>query len=109
MRLARLSIDLMWIMAPELAVRVSKSRPRRRCIMIHPKLRSTMQRLFMTWNTVGQRGDSPKFEVVLGRIRAPRLGPRRPAAATGLRAPAGHPVAARRRRLLPRSRPVLAG
>ncbi|MFD5624469.1 transposase [Streptomyces yangpuensis] len=28
--------------------------------------------------TAGQRGDSPQFEVVLGRIRVARLGPRRP-------------------------------
>ncbi|MGC0341752.1 transposase [Streptomyces sp. SLBN-8D4] len=28
--------------------------------------------------TAGQRGDSPQFEVVLGRIRVPRLGPGRP-------------------------------
>ncbi|WP_240658140.1 hypothetical protein [Streptomyces populi] len=28
--------------------------------------------------TAGQRGDSPQFEVVLGRIRIPRLGPGRP-------------------------------
>jgi len=29
-------------------------------------------------NTAGQRGDSPQFQVVLGRIRVPRLGPGRP-------------------------------
>ena len=28
--------------------------------------------------TAGQRGDSPQFEVVLGRLRAPRLGSGRP-------------------------------
>jgi transposase len=28
--------------------------------------------------TAGQRGDCPQFEVVLGRIRVPRLGPGRP-------------------------------
>jgi hypothetical protein len=28
--------------------------------------------------TAGQRGDSPRFQVVLGRIRVPRLGPGRP-------------------------------
>ncbi|MFI0772912.1 IS5 family transposase [Streptomyces sp. NPDC021218] len=28
--------------------------------------------------TAGQRGDSPQFQVVLGRIRVPRLGPGRP-------------------------------
>ncbi|MFJ6722618.1 hypothetical protein [Streptomyces sp. NPDC091259] len=28
--------------------------------------------------TAGQRGDSPQFEVVLGRVRVPRLGPGRP-------------------------------
>lgn len=28
--------------------------------------------------TAGQRGDSPQFPVVLGRIRVPRLGPGRP-------------------------------
>ena len=28
--------------------------------------------------TPGQRGDSPQFQVVLGRIRVPRLGPGRP-------------------------------
>jgi hypothetical protein len=28
--------------------------------------------------TAGQRGDSPQFEVVLGRIRVPRLGSGRP-------------------------------
>ncbi|MET7710982.1 IS5 family transposase [Streptomyces sp. NPDC005407] len=28
--------------------------------------------------TAGQRGDSPEFQVVLGRIRVPRLGPGRP-------------------------------
>jgi transposase len=28
--------------------------------------------------TAGQRGDSPQFDVVLGRIRVPRLGPGRP-------------------------------
>lgn len=28
--------------------------------------------------TAGQRGDSPQFEVVLGRIRVPRMGPGRP-------------------------------
>lgn len=28
--------------------------------------------------TAGQRGDSPQFEVVLGRIRVPRPGPGRP-------------------------------
>lgn len=28
--------------------------------------------------TAGQRGDSPQFEAVLGRIRVPRLGSRRP-------------------------------
>lgn len=28
--------------------------------------------------TAGQRGDSPQFEAVLGRVRAPRLGPGRP-------------------------------
>lgn len=28
--------------------------------------------------TAGQRGDSPQFEIVLGRIRVPRLGPGRP-------------------------------
>lgn len=28
--------------------------------------------------TAGQRGDSPQFETVLGRIRVPRLGPGRP-------------------------------
>jgi len=30
--------------------------------------------------TAGQRGDSPQFQVVLGRIRVPRLGPGRPRA-----------------------------
>ncbi|WP_329600084.1 transposase [Streptomyces pseudovenezuelae] len=30
--------------------------------------------------TAGQRGDSPQFEVLLGRIRVPRLGPGRPRA-----------------------------
>ncbi|GAA3507764.1 transposase [Streptosporangium album] len=28
--------------------------------------------------TAGQRGDSPQFEAVLGRVRVPRLGPGRP-------------------------------
>ncbi|MGW3513341.1 transposase [Streptomyces sp. NPDC000994] len=28
--------------------------------------------------TAGQRGDSPQFEVVLGRVRVPRPGPGRP-------------------------------
>lgn len=28
--------------------------------------------------TAGQRGDSPQFQVALGRIRVPRLGPGRP-------------------------------
>ncbi|MET9935907.1 MULTISPECIES: hypothetical protein [unclassified Streptomyces] len=28
--------------------------------------------------TVGQRGDSPQLQIVLGRIRVPRLGPGRP-------------------------------
>ncbi|MEU1931241.1 IS5 family transposase, partial [Streptomyces sp. NPDC019826] len=28
--------------------------------------------------TAGQRGDSPQFEAVLGRVRVPRLGPSRP-------------------------------
>jgi len=28
--------------------------------------------------TAGQRGDSPQFQAVLGRIRVPRLGPGRP-------------------------------
>lgn len=28
--------------------------------------------------TAGQRGDSPQFEIVLGRVRVPRLGPGRP-------------------------------
>jgi hypothetical protein len=30
--------------------------------------------------TAGQRGDSPQFEVVLGRVRVPRPGPGRPRA-----------------------------
>lgn len=30
--------------------------------------------------TAGQRGDSPQFQVVLGHIRVPRLGPGRPRA-----------------------------
>ncbi|MFF5921953.1 hypothetical protein ACFY8C_26940 [Streptomyces flavochromogenes] len=28
--------------------------------------------------TAGQRGDSPQFQVALGRIRVPQLGPGRP-------------------------------
>jgi hypothetical protein len=49
MRLVRLSIEAIWIMASELAGRVSQSRARRRCSMIQPILRSTTQRLLTTW------------------------------------------------------------
>ncbi|MFE5583145.1 IS5 family transposase [Kitasatospora sp. NPDC056531] len=36
------------------------------------------QKLMSLVITAGQRGDSPQFQVVLGRIRVPRLGPGRP-------------------------------
>jgi transposase len=36
------------------------------------------QRLMSLVITAGQRGDSPQFQVVLGRIRVPRPGPGRP-------------------------------
>ncbi|MFE5585618.1 IS5 family transposase [Kitasatospora sp. NPDC056531] len=36
------------------------------------------QKLMSLVITAGQRGDSPQFQVVLGRVRVPRLGPGRP-------------------------------
>jgi len=36
------------------------------------------QKLMSMVLTAGQRGDSPQFEVALGRSRVPRLGPGRP-------------------------------
>ncbi|MGW2376000.1 IS5 family transposase [Kitasatospora sp. NPDC001683] len=44
---------------------------------IHLAVEQT-QKLLSLVITAGQRGDSPQFQVVLGRIRVPRLGPGRP-------------------------------
>jgi transposase len=44
---------------------------------IHLAVEQT-QRLMSLVVTAGQRGDSPQFQIVLGRIRVPRFGPGRP-------------------------------
>ncbi|MGW2563359.1 IS5 family transposase [Streptomyces sp. NPDC001514] len=55
--------------------------------------------------TAGQRGDSPQFEVVLGRIRVPRLGPGRPRTRPG-RVRADKAYASRKNRAYLRQRGI---
>lgn len=56
--------------------------------------------------TEGQRGDSPQFEVVLGRVRVPRLGPGRPRTRP-LRVRADKAYASRKNRAYLRRRGIL--
>ncbi|MFI6495554.1 transposase [Streptomyces sp. NPDC050564] len=56
--------------------------------------------------TAGQRGDSPQFEVVLGRVRVPRLGPGRPRTRP-LRVRADKAYASRKNRAYLRRRGIL--
>lgn len=55
--------------------------------------------------TAGQRGDSPQFEVVLDRVRVPRLGPGRPRTRRRVRADTAY--ASRKNRAYLRRRGIL--
>jgi hypothetical protein len=57
-------------------------------IKLHPAVEQRQKPMSIVI-TAGQRGDSPRFEVALGRVRVSRLGPGRPATGQGGSVPKG--------------------